>query len=213
MAAAVAIKFSKDPKPGLPKLKLQILLYPVLQAFDFSLPSYQEHPDRSSFCYIHKDVIVSTVNMYAFQDKGNLDDLSKNKHVSKETRVKYRKFLDPDLLPVEIKERSRQIVPDDPIDQLAEMLLPNVTNPYIYPIMATDDDLRKLPKTYIAITEYDALRDEGLIYAERLKRLNGGGSVELKYWTGLEHGLYNFYHYKYHSVAIDLLADYLKRNL
>jgi hypothetical protein len=32
--------------------------------------------------------------MYAFQDKGNLDDLSKNKHVSKETRVKYRKFLD-----------------------------------------------------------------------------------------------------------------------
>jgi acetyl esterase/lipase len=56
--------------------------------------------------------------------------------------------------------------------------------------------LRKLPKTYIAITEYDSLRDEGLIYAERLKRLIGSGSVELKYWTGLEHGLYNFYHYK-----------------
>lgn len=213
MAAAVAIKFTKDPKPRLPKLKLQILLYPVLQAFDFSLPSYQEYPDGSSFCYLHKDVIVSAVNMYAFQDKGNLDDLSKNKHVSKETRVKYRKFLDPDLLPVEIKERSRQIVSDDPIDQLAEMLLPNLTNPYIYPIIVTDDDLRKLPRTYIAITEYDSLRDEGLIYAERLKRLIGGGNVELKYWTGLEHGLYSLGHYKYHSVAIDLLADYLKRNL
>ena len=41
MAAAVALRLRNEKMK--PKLKMQILIYPVLQAFDFNTPSYQEH--------------------------------------------------------------------------------------------------------------------------------------------------------------------------
>lgn len=54
--------------------------------------------------------------------------------------------------------------------QAWDWYLPNSedqNNPDAVPILA--DDLKKLPPTFVAVAEYDPLKDEGILYAEKLK--------------------------------------------
>lgn len=57
-------------------------------------------------------------------------------------------------------------------------------SPYAAPARATD--LRGLPPTYVAVAEFDPLRDEGIDYAREL--LRAGVSTELHLFPGTFHG-------------------------
>ena len=48
-----------------------------------------------------------------------------------------------------------------------DLLDPIIFNPYFSPLMR--ENLENLPKSLIVTCEFDTLRDEGMIYAERLK--------------------------------------------
>ena len=48
------------------------------------------------------------------------------------------------------------------------------------------EDLAGLPPAFVAVCEFDPLRDEGLIYAQRL--LAAGVSTELHHYPGTFHG-------------------------
>jgi acetyl esterase len=56
--------------------------------------------------------------------------------------------------------------------------------PYAAPARAAD--LSRLPPAHIATAEFDPLRDEAIVYAQRL--LQAGVSVELHQWAGTFHG-------------------------
>jgi acetyl esterase len=65
--------------------------------------------------------------------------------------------------------------------------LPNdsdVNNPYISPLRS--NDLSGLPSALIMTAEYDPLRDEGELYAEKLR--NAGVQTMLKRYDGIMHG-------------------------
>ncbi|KIM36277.1 hypothetical protein M413DRAFT_449327 [Hebeloma cylindrosporum] len=55
------------------------------------------------------------------------------------------------------------------------------------PIFAPDDLLAKLPKTWIAVAELDILKEEGINYAERIKK--AGVEVEIHVYKGVPHPL------------------------
>lgn len=59
-------------------------------------------------------------------------------------------------------------------------------NPDAIPLLA--DDLEELPPTFIAIAEYDPLKDEAIQYAEKLKAK--GVSIALKLYEGTTHGFF-----------------------
>ena len=54
-------------------------------------------------------------------------------------------------------------------------------------VMLSDDDamLKKLPKTFFEITEFDSFRDEGLLFYDRLTKL--GVKTELSYQKNFVH--------------------------
>jgi acetyl esterase len=56
-----------------------------------------------------------------------------------------------------------------------------------YAAPARAEDLTGLPPAYVAVCEYDPLRDEGIAYATRM--MQSGVSVELHAWPGTFHGV------------------------
>jgi len=44
-----------------------------------------------------------------------------------------------------------------------------MTDPYLSPLMADDSMLRDLPRAYVMTAGYDFIRDDGIMYAKRLK--------------------------------------------
>ena len=62
-----------------------------------------------------------------------------------------------------------------------------LADPLNFPLMA--EDLSNLPSAYVQASEYDTLRDDALLYAERLKE--SGNKVVLDYqkhgWHGIAH--------------------------
>jgi len=59
-------------------------------------------------------------------------------------------------------------------------------NPDAIPLLA--DDLEALPPTYIAVAEYDPLKDEAIQYAEKLNVK--GVPIQLKLYEGTTHGFF-----------------------
>ncbi len=55
------------------------------------------------------------------------------------------------------------------------------------PLLAEDEQLVGVPRAYIVVVEWDGVKDEGLIYATRLREA-GGVPVELRFYQDAFHG-------------------------
>ena len=59
-------------------------------------------------------------------------------------------------------------------------------NPLAWPLFATDDDVKGLPPTMISVNEFDPLRDEGIVFYQRL--LANGVQARCRQVMGTIHG-------------------------
>lgn len=82
-----------------------------------------------------------------------------------------------------------------------------ILNPYFSPLMASDEDLSRLPNTYITVSEYTVVRDEGMILAERLRKLNH--TVKYNYLEGMSHGIIRYVEFKRFNEEYKRLAVYI----
>ena len=83
-------------------------------------------------------------------------------------------------------------------------------DPYYAPLMA--EDLSGLPKTLMYICQQDVLRDEGILYAKRLKE--AGNAVELIKDMGAFHGSFGLMPKSNSSIqANSRIISFLKENL
>jgi acetyl esterase len=97
-------------------------------------------------------------------------------------------------------------------DQLAEInsfyLLGNVDtdNPLVSPIR--EENLENLPEAFVITAEYDPFRDEGELFAEKLKKC--GVHAELKRYEGATHGfLGKFTHLDEYKDVYKITAEFL----
>ena len=162
LAAAVSLDL-RDLKV-LPKLKAQIVIYPCLQAVDFNLPSYQQ----SSFLVDRATMAYFWLN-YAVGDYNDAAAAMENDHTSSAFKQsKLARFVDPTRLDQKrIKSSYKPMRKDFGNATMWERYEKIMTNPRYSPLMAKD--LLNLPPAFIVIAEHDPLRDEGLLYAQRLE--------------------------------------------
>ena len=141
-----------------------MLIYPLLQCFDFTLPSYQEE-----HCEVYPYSIDYALSVYVGQ---KLDKtIFQNNHTTAQQKDQCRRLVDRSLIPPKFLGKKRANVPEyregDPdLVQRANILL----IPEISPLLVEDNELARLPRTYVLTVGHDRLRDEGLIYVERLRR-------------------------------------------
>ncbi|EGT34521.1 hypothetical protein CAEBREN_15525 [Caenorhabditis brenneri] len=76
-----------------------------------------------------------------------------------------------------------------PSYEAQDLLEPFLMNPDFSPLMR--EDLSNLPPTMVITCEFDILRDEGLVYAERLKK-SGVPTTSIHYENGF-HAMLNFH--------------------
>ncbi|KAM9733904.1 arylacetamide deacetylase isoform 1-T1 [Menidia menidia] len=170
LAAAVSQQLKKEPEQQV-KLKAQALIYPVLQALDLNTPSYQQNQDMP---ILPRSLMVRFWSEYFTSDKAFLKAMMDNTHNSPESSS-LLKFVNWSAFLPETYHRkynysapavSQRVGGDPPgMDEPSRSL----ADPRASPLLVPDGDLRSLPKAYILTCEYDVLRDDGIMYATRLR--------------------------------------------
>jgi acetyl esterase/lipase len=93
--------------------------------------------------------------------------------------------------------------------------LASLFEPDMSPSLVDDEMLRDMPMSYFVILEWDGLKDEGLIYAERLRRNNC--QVKVAYYENAFHGILPYmdenYGYKISNRIFDEMTDFIKNNV
>ena len=94
-----------------------------------------------------------------------------NSHVSKEVKSKMTSILNHDVITGRTGSTPQ---PTDGKQEVWDELKDVILDPYVSPLLA--DDLSGLPQTLVYTAEQDVLRDDGILFAHRLKE--AGNRVE-----------------------------------
>lgn len=190
------------------KLKLQALIYPVLQALDFNTPSYQQN--------VNTPILPRHVMVKYWVDyfKGNYDFVQAmivNNHTSldveKATALRARLEW-TSLLPPSIRKNYKPVVQTTGDARITQEI-PQLLDAASSPLIADQEVLQRLPKTYILTCEHDVLRDDGIMYAKRLE--SAGVNVTLDHFEDGFHGCMIFTSWPTNfSVGIRTRNSYIK---
>ncbi|XP_019646576.1 PREDICTED: arylacetamide deacetylase-like [Branchiostoma belcheri] len=180
LAAAVALRLEKDDKKKLPPLKLQALVYPALQAFDFQTPSYAR--GHSVYVNLPAKLMIGFWVKYLNNNMSLIDVFSNNGHTTALRKSRFASYVDRHFLDESVPRLTPEDISVDLPDDLKDIL-----NPYFSPLMAEDADLSGLPDTYVSVCGTDVLRDDGIMYAKRLEM--AGVQVRLARYPSGFHGV------------------------
>ncbi|XP_035245411.1 arylacetamide deacetylase-like 4 [Anguilla anguilla] len=188
LAAALCQRLAKKTDGHLSSPCAQVLIYPILQMADFSLPSYQQNHavpilfrGRAAFYYLQ----------YLNGDVSVCQDVLEGSHVHQDCRLQYGKWLSPELLPPEFLARGYRPVEPPPYDGEVYHVVRGGLDPEVSPLLGEDEVVRRTPPAFVLTCEYDVLRDDGLLYRKRLEDLGVG--VAWHHVPDGFHGIVSFY--------------------
>jgi acetyl esterase/lipase len=165
--------------------RLQVLIYPVVQFFDLMLPSYQQ-----SIIDVF-DSGKNSLMVKLYLNKSISNEILSNKHTTIQQKKKFRSFVDWSLIPDKYRQIYKEPIADH-IDEDADLInnAKQLLDPDISPLLVENELLAKLPPTYMLTVGHDRLRDEGFIYAARLKA--NGVAVVHQHIENIFHGSLTF---------------------
>ena len=212
--------------------KLQLLIYPWLQMFSLITPSLIHYDDKVFLEGNAGHVILYYIG-YANQTKEMNDAIISNNHtllLDEKTRKRFYSYLDTNLIPGVYKEgrdyykngRHTEMLAKIPskLDDANILVrdtefannLKKVFNPDLSPGLVDDEYLKKLPSTYHIVCEWDALKDDDLIFAERLRR--AGVESHIAFYKSCFHGLVSsLEQYDIASKIFEDLVRYMEKNV
>ncbi|XP_069135313.1 arylacetamide deacetylase-like [Argopecten irradians] len=170
IAAAISYKLKH-------KIALQFLLVPVLQMANWNTKSYIENAPYLSKSINSPDSICFVLNYLNLDYKYTRDFLNNN-HTSAAFKASdYMDLIDQNRWLPQQFVRDKTLMSkletrtDFGDEELFSIIESRITDPMVSPLLARDDMLKGLPLTYIATSGYDVIRDDGIMYSERLKHV------------------------------------------
>ena len=185
---------------------LLCLLYPSLQFFDFTLPSYRIYLKRNILGILNENNLLSMISFMSEKKIQITKDILFNSHVSIEDKKKFYPFIDPNKYLSISHEFNQTKQGNESLRKNLEYLI----SPLMSPLLVSDQELNQLPTVLLFTTEFDILRDEGLldlihhknelkfcffvlsglIFASRLRSLNK--SIYHHHFSNAFHGAHVF---------------------
>ncbi|XP_067938558.1 neutral cholesterol ester hydrolase 1-like isoform X2 [Watersipora subatra] len=164
LAAAVALKLKK-------KIRLQVLIYPILQVFDFLTPSHRENAATLKYT-LHPEFLSKCVTNYGGLSPDAHALILENKHISEDTRSKYSSYVHSDLMKgmniTQLSSLPHLSMGYSTDIKLVEEIEQRALDPFFAPLMA--DTLDNVTDAYIITGQHDTLRDDGIFYCRRLNQ-------------------------------------------
>uniref|UniRef100_A0A669QQQ7 Alpha/beta hydrolase fold-3 domain-containing protein n=1 Tax=Phasianus colchicus TaxID=9054 RepID=A0A669QQQ7_PHACC len=207
---AAAVSQTLAGRADLPRLRAQILIYPILQALDFNLPSYKQN---QAIPLLFQERAAFYVLQYLNGNSSNLEQVLEGSHIPIDIKLNYRKWVSEDYIPERFKVRGYK--PHVLLDCSTEVYetVKRFCEPNLCPLLAEDAVVQQLPESFILTCEYDVLRDDGLLYKKRLE--DNGVRVT---WCHLEdgfHGIINSFNSEWMSFSsgkrgLDNIVNFLK---
>lgn len=175
-------------------IKNLVLPYPVTGVFHFLLPSYQYYyKTYKDSGMLSPDNMARWILLYlGLDDIDNCVEIMKrNGHISNNVRESItfkesfngKKLIDY-IEDVSYLEKSTNFPPPD--EKLSKKMEKYLMNPEFSPLMSSKSSLSNLPPTFILTSNYDILRDEGILFSYKLKE-SGVSVVHKNYLKGI-HG-------------------------
>ena len=199
LAAAVAMRWrrllqdSSAQLSGLYPIKLQFLMFPFLQAFNFSTNSYLLFQHNGLNKLTTSGYVVSYLFGLTGQAHDNLTmELYRNSHTTTTSRASFASIFAMDnetdkkeaAMAAKIRMDPKEF---DPVgkSELEGKLLPLVTNDEFSPLLA--EDFRGVPATYLITGGMDVLRDDGAFFARRLRQSGQVSVVQYRNYAQCDH--------------------------
>uniref|UniRef100_A0A8C0U9H0 Arylacetamide deacetylase-like 4 n=1 Tax=Cyanistes caeruleus TaxID=156563 RepID=A0A8C0U9H0_CYACU len=155
-------------RTDIPKICAQVLVYPFLQALNFNLPSHQKN---AAVAFLSRERTVHFVLKYLNKDCSLKEPILAGSHVPESIDLKYKKWINADLIPDVFKVGYKPPLPTLFLPQVHEEVQ-ELFEPWVSLLLAEDAVVCGLPDTCIVTCEHDVLRDEGLLYKKRLEDNN-----------------------------------------
>ncbi|XP_060053622.1 arylacetamide deacetylase-like isoform X2 [Erinaceus europaeus] len=206
LAAAVVQQLRDDPDVKV-KIKIQVLVYPALQTLDFDSPSYREN---GHFPLFTKSLTVRAWSEYFTTDRSLEKAMLSNQHVPLESSHLFKFVNWSSLLPERFTKGHVYNNPTFGGSELSKKY-PGFLDVRAAPLLADDSKLRGLPVTYILTCQYDVLRDDGVMYATRLR--NAGVRVTHNHIEDGFHGALFSHELKIGSRTENQYISWLSENL
>lgn len=170
------------------KFSIQALVYPALQALDFSTPSYLQNQRMPvlyrnlmvQFWMVYLGVHLSLEPHYLVNNHSSIDQPNLTPELR--SRVNWTA-----LLPGKHRKGYKPLVRERGLKG-ATKAVPQLLDERAAPLLAGAEVLAKCPRTYILTCELDVLRDDGLMYVRRLR--DAGVAVTSVHYEGGFHGIF-----------------------
>lgn len=200
LAAAVLLKLRDEN--SLFKPKIQLLMYPVVQAMDFQLPSYMQNAHGP---ILTAELMAWYWSNYLVGDSRYVGAFLNNSHTTPVIkRSLYKTYLRHDRIPMDFRYAPYTPPGLDHGDMSVwTQIQDTMLNPYFAPLLA--EDLSGLPKTFLFTCHYDVLRDEGTLFGQRLRE--AGVEVTHRNMAKGFHGVFGP-NYGVFKETDDILAEY-----
>ncbi|XP_005079409.1 arylacetamide deacetylase-like 4 [Mesocricetus auratus] len=165
-SAAVIIIQILLGRPDLPKIRAQVLIYPILQTINFQLPS---HLQNQNVPFLTRDFMITCILRYFSIDPSWKDAILTGAYIPQDIWMKYRKWLSSDNIPQRFRNKIQQPEFPGPFNKSAYLELKNLLDEGISPLVADDEVIAQLPATLLVSIHWDVLRDDVLLYKKRLE--------------------------------------------
>ncbi|XP_051555012.1 neutral cholesterol ester hydrolase 1-like isoform X1 [Myxocyprinus asiaticus] len=206
LAAAVAQRIGIDDSTSV-KFKLQVLIYPVLQALDFNTASYQQNQNVP---ILYRTLMARFWLEYLGANPDLIHSIITNNHTAQDQNYVSLSLSKLDWTILLSKRMIKQYKPVFPVTGSPSILkeVPALLDARAAPLLAEEEVLRMAPHAYVLTCEHDVLRDDGIMYARRLEL--AGVSVTNDHYEDGFHGCVSFAFWpSYFSVGIRAVQNYI----
>ena len=169
---------------------MQVLIYPILQFYDFALPSYRTNMPKRVLGQISYDNYKNFIHYLTGYEAE--DSIFFNGHTTRSQKESILSdYVNVGYLPSKYRNHNFKNVfyandTQDMYSKVREILLSRELSPLL-----VDDEhlIRNTPnETVLITTEMDILRDDGFIYAGRLRKL--GLNIQHEHYHNMFHGIF-----------------------